>query len=76
MLDTFCRDISIGGAYIEMREPLNHGDEIRIMLHFAHRHLTMNDMAGVAQVVRRENSGIAVEFQKVQAVTLKRAVGL
>lgn len=76
MLDTFCRDVSTSGAFIEMDEPLERGDEVRMVMHFAHRYVPLNQMAGLGRVVRKEARGVAVEFDKVQQVSIRGRLGV
>ncbi len=52
------KDISLGGAYIEIDQPVQEGQEIILSLSTPERHCQI-----MAKVVRRGTNGIGVKFE-------------
>ncbi len=58
----FIQDISAGGLYIETREPLSKGEKISLTFSVPDSQMPIRV---TGEIVRAEESGIAVEFKKI-----------
>jgi len=65
---SFIRDISLGGAYIETKQPVKDGQ--KIVLTLSHPKLE-HSCAIIGQVVRRDKKGIGVRFEDVGLQQMK-----